>query len=293
MRGRVAGSVDVGVEAEVDASQTLVGTEQAAPRAGPPPLNPSKMAWWTRLRAMLPSGPPGPLFHSTILCCQTGGLTFGIRTYLKEGDRQRLQKAEAAAVEDSRRADAAAMHALDRTAAYFNARRPERMVLELEAYRMRKEPSSRSWNGWGSGGGGGSSPAGWADAWLERRVGLDEEAMAMEGHRVELKNLWFLAKQAWEGHPAQRELMRDFFFTAPLNHALAVRCLRLLEPMDVARTRRRGMDYERPSIYPWLADMYCIGDQPAGPLGGSKHAAERRTPWWFIDARRGQNRAVL
>ena len=71
-----------------------------------------------------------------------------------------LQKAEAAAVEDSRRADAAAMHALDRTAAYFNARRPERMVLELEAYRMRKEPSSRSWNGWGSGGGGGSSPAG-------------------------------------------------------------------------------------------------------------------------------------
>ena len=292
MRGRVAGSVDVGVE--VDASQTLVGTEQAAPRAGPlPPLNPSKMAWWTRLRAMLPSGPPGPLFHSTILCCQTGGLTFGIRTYLKEGDRQRLQKAEAAAVEDSRRADAAAMHALDRTAAYFNARRPERMVLELEAYRMRKEPSSRSWNGWGSGGGGGSSPAGWADAWLEQRVGLDEEAMAMEGHRVELKNLWFLAKQAGRGIRLNASSCGTS--SSPRRSIMPSRCAACgywsrwtwREPADA------GWTMSGPQFIRGWPICTCIGDQPAGPLGGSEDAAERHTPWWFVDARRGQSRAVL
>jgi hypothetical protein len=208
--------------------------------------------WWTRLRSALPQGPPGPLFHATILCCQTGGLAFGIRAYLGEEEKSRLQKAELATLEEKRREDAAALEALDRTAAYFNARRPEKAVLELEAYQhniVRRETG-------GSGGGG--TNATWADLWLEKRVRQDAEAMQMEMHRVELKNLWYLSKHAWEGHPTRRDLMRDFFFDAPLNATLARRSLRLLEPMDVARCERRHVPYERPSIYPFLASLYTL-----------------------------------
>ena len=55
----------------------------------------------------------------------------------------------------------------------------------------------------------------WAEEWLERRVHLDKEAVAMEVNRVTLKNLWYLAKQAYERHPERLNLINDFFFDAP------------------------------------------------------------------------------
>ena len=51
---------------------------------------------WARLRSLLPSGPPGPLFHTTILCCQTGGLAFGVRAYVAEGEQEAARRAELA-----------------------------------------------------------------------------------------------------------------------------------------------------------------------------------------------------
>ena len=218
---------------------------------------------WTRLRALLPTGPPGPLFHATILCCQTGGLAFGIRAYLSEEEKSRTQTANALLMEEKRRDDAAALEALDRTAAYFNARRPEKAVLELEIYRgaLVKE------------GGNGNRP--WADVWLERRTQHEPRAMEMEMHRVELKNLWYMSKHAWEGHLTRRDLMHEFFFDAPLNAALAMRSLHLLEPMDRARSLHRGVRYERPSVYCFLEVLYALrgdvdGQPSCQPVSGSQ-----------------------
>jgi len=227
-------------------------------------------AFFRRVRASLPTGPPGPLFHATILCCQTGGLAFGIRAYISEGDKERQQRAEQAVLEVKRREAASAIHALDRTLAYFNSVRFYRLVLELEAYRVKMERRASFVRG----------QTDWAEEWLDRRVRLDPEAVQMEQHRVELKNLWYLSKQSWEDHPAQRRLMYAFFYDAPLNSALAVRSLRLLEPMDQARYRRRGFDYVRPSIYPFIASLYGIAD----PDGGLQSADSQ--PWWFMQATR-------
>ena len=183
-----------------------------------------------------------------------------------------------------RRADAAALHSVDRCAAYFNSTGFYRLVLQLEAYRGKMERSHfrRLFLG--------SAPADWADDWLDRRVALDAEAVQMEAARVEIKNVWYLAKQAWECHPGQRELIREFFFDAPLNSALAVRSLRLLEPMDRARFRRRGFEYARPSIYPFIASLYGIdgdGDaQPAAEGGSSAARSLDSQPWWFMQASR-------
>lgn len=117
----------------------------------------------------------------------------------------------------------------------------------------------------------------------------------MEQYRAELKNLWYLAKQAWEKHPAQRGLMREFFYDAPLNSALGVRSLRLLEPMDRARFQRRGFDYARPSIYPFIAALYALDDESSSAGSKGPHAAARAAtggrsveaqPWWFVQASR-------
>ena len=70
--------------------------------------------------------------------------------------------------------------------------------------------------------------------------------------------------------------MREFFLDAPLNSALAVRSLRLLEPMDRARFRRRGFAYVRPSIYPFIATLYDIDDEQRSGVGH----------WWFMQASR-------
>ena len=216
-------------------------------------VRPSQTApmWAPALRSM-PARPPGPLFHATILCCQTGGLAFGVRAYRMEGEKDRARQAELAKVEEARRVEAEAMHALDRTAAYFNARRPERLVLELEMYRTRMQRVgwARRWLITDE------DAQGWADRWLEQRGRLDAQAMQMEAHRVELKNLWYLASQAWRQHPAQRAHMNDFYHDAPLRPAFAMRCLRVLEPMDKARFKRRGREYERPTIYPFIASLY-------------------------------------
>lgn len=102
-----------------------------------------------RLRARLPTvGTPGPLFHATILCCQTGGLAFGIRAYISEAEKDRARKAEASELAAQRRADAAAIHALDRASHYFNAIRFYRLVLELEAYRVKMEREASSKKSW-------------------------------------------------------------------------------------------------------------------------------------------------
>ena len=252
-------------------------------------------AWLGRVRAL---ATPGPLFHATILCCQTGGLAFGIRAYITEGEKDRVRKAEAADVAVKRRADAAAIHALDRASNYFNAIRFYRLVLQLEAYRVKMErrASSNSWYEKLMHAGMRSEHAhagqDWADVWLERRVALDAEAIAMEEARVELKNVWYLSKQAWECYPTQRELMHEFFFDAPLNSALGVRSLRLLEPMDRARFRRRQFEYARPSIYPFIASLYGIDDGDSAHSyadSGAAVVAGRSLdsqPWWFMQARR-------
>ena len=76
-----------------------------------------------------------------------------------------------------------------------------------------------------------------------------------DGERVTLKNLWYLAKQAYERHPERLNLINDFFFDAPLNGTFAHRNLRLLEPMDQAR-EPRGTEYRRPEIYRFIEALY-------------------------------------
>ena len=73
---------------------------------------------------------------------------------------------------------------------------------------------------------------------------------------MELKNLWYVSKQAWDNHPKRHNLMVDFFFDAPLNATLAHRSLHLLEDMDTARFRKRGQKYDRPTIYSFIEKLY-------------------------------------
>jgi len=82
-------------------------------------------------------------------------------------------------------------------------------------------------------------------------------------HRAAIKNVWFIGKQAFDRHPERRKskIVTDFFHDAPLNAALAQKCLGLCEDMDEARLKRRGVAYEdqsRPSIYPFMETSYCI-----------------------------------
>ena len=143
-----------------------------------------------------------------------------------------VQDSEAA---HERQLDSAALDAMDRAGAYYTARAPERIVVELESYRWKLVQDNKNAKGFLKSK---RDDFDWAEEWLERRVHLDKEAVAMEVNRVTLKNLWYLAKQAYERHPERLNLINDFFFDAPLNGTFAHRNLRLLEPMDQARASR-------------------------------------------------------
>ncbi|KAG8468008.1 hypothetical protein KFE25_007060 [Diacronema lutheri] len=202
---------------------------------------------------MASTAPPSNLAHSVILACQTGGICFAVAHYTLELRAQ-----------GERREDRETLAALDRCAAF--ALHAERAVLELEYYRRSIEQREQRRARWAWFFGGCSEPRPWAEVWLDARNAFEPRAREGEANRVALKNLWFIAKQAWERHPTRRDarIMRDFFFDAPLNAALAQRCLRLCEEMDEARLKRRGRPFggaDRPSIYPFMEEAYAIADR--------------------------------
>ena len=99
----------------------------------------------------------------SVIAANTVGVSFGLRSYLKEQEDAEL-----------RRQDNEAMAALDRAAAFSNARLPERSVIELEAYRWRLEAEERQRH---------AAPEqqrSWAQLWVERRCALDKTAAEME-----------------------------------------------------------------------------------------------------------------
>jgi hypothetical protein len=199
---------------------------------------------------MAARSPPSNLFHLVIVSCQTASIGLATAGYFIN------QRAEG-----ERREDHETLAALDRCAAF--SLHAERAVLALEEYRRDVELSERRRARWQWVLGSAPEPRPWAEVWLDNRNAFEPRARQMEAHRAALKNLWFIGKQAWERHPARRDsrIMKDFFFDAPLNAALAQRCLRLCEDMDEARLKRRGMLYgeeNRPSIYAFMESSYGI-----------------------------------
>tara|TARA_B110001452_G_scaffold144862_1_gene120411 strand:- start:1667 stop:2698 length:1032 start_codon:yes stop_codon:yes gene_type:complete len=184
----------------------------------------------------------------TIIAANASGVAFAIRHYYKEQEDA-----------DHRRQDQEALASLDRAAAFSNARLTERSVLELESYRWKLEAEERErvqqrkkWRWLGAA----ETPERrWADVWMEHRCALDRNAAEMEARRIELKNLWYVSKQAWDTHPQRHNLMMDFFFDAPLNATLAHRCLHLLEDMDIARFDLLDRKYDRPTIYSFIEKL--------------------------------------
>eukprot|EP00966_Prymnesium_polylepis_P026273 606177-Prymnesium_polylepis.1 len=69
----------------------------------------------------------------TIIAANATGVAFAIRQFVLEHEQ-----------EQRRRQDREAFAALDRAAAFSNARLPERAVIELEAYRWRLEAEERA-----------------------------------------------------------------------------------------------------------------------------------------------------
>ena len=197
------------------------------PPPPPPPAGTSRLLQWTR---------------ASMVAAQTSAIVYGVYLW--------VQDSEAA---HERQLDSAALDAMDRAGAYYTARAPERIVVELESYRWKLVQDNKNAKGFLKSK---RDDFDWAEEWLERRVHLDKEAVAMEVNRVTLKNLWYLAKQAYERHPERLNLINDFFFDAPLNGTFAHRNLRLLEPMDQARASRRGTEYHRPEIYRFIEALY-------------------------------------
>lgn len=199
---------------------------------------------------MISTGPPTNLVHMIVVTCQTASIVIATTTYVLN------QRAEG-----ERREDQETLAALDRCACF--ALNADRVVLDLEQYKhdIQVRERRRSRLAWLLGGP--SEPRPWAEVWLDERNAFELRARRMEALRAGTKNLWFIAKQAWERHPARRDarIVKDFFFDAPLNAALAQRCLRLCEDMDEARLRRRGLPYgdaNRPAIYPFMEEAYGI-----------------------------------
>ena len=115
-----------------------------------------------------------------MVAAQTSAIVYGVYLW--------VQDSEAA---HERQLDSAALDAMDRAGAYYTARAPERIVVELESYRWKLVQDNKNAKGFLKSK---RDDFDWAEEWLERRVHLDKEAVAMEVNRVTLKNLWYLAK---------------------------------------------------------------------------------------------------
>ena len=133
------------------------------------------------------------LVSYTVIAANTTGICFAIRSYIKEHESEQV-----------RRQDQEAMASLDRAATFSNARLPERSVVELESYRWQIEAEesarvkkARRFNWLMGGNSSVTEPREWANVWIERRCALDRTAAEMDARRLELKNLWYVAKQAW------------------------------------------------------------------------------------------------